>query len=1026
MATRELKSIYNVEYLNSVTYGGSLAAAVATIGATPTILVVTVPNSAVNASLTTPPTLRVVLEGNGSFKVATGQTLTITNLKTPTGEFQLNTGLGKLILTGPTELNLANWAYQSTFVEAVDAVETAIDVLDASVLGAAPFVISAGSNELMLVTGISGNTLTVTRAYRGSVASTHANGAKFIRELSSVMWAGMNESITATGGGVIKVPPGSWPTAGNWDLPSGIVLRGSGSTPDSVLGTNLVLTSNSTSLLKVGNIRRTVTIEDINLDLRSTTSTTALELKGSFPQGSFHVRCSRVMVNGGSYGATCLDADGVGIWQFTGLVFDQCYFLSQNVSCFLSTTSNTKYLFTGCSFTPTPNAVADAVQLYYSGTTKFENCTFNGVSINPQTVHTNISAIETRRTTLNEVLDASETGIDVVNGAAFGAAPFTIVIELEQMNVTSIAGNTFTVVRGVNGSTAITHATGKLVHLSTYGLITTVAAHECPIGEAVPVTIMNTVPANLPGGYIQYEKLVFKAISTTTGYAYVNPKRFNSDEIGARKDFTSAGTGTNQLRTTVPITAGRPRAAIHIRKTLYSLVVENCEDEGFPYSFIIEETYEKLKAITLTGNSFLGKFRITSEAKIISTGNAMYAGFYEDATDGINFAGSAYIWSKGDSIHYEYAGALEDGTYFIDFGNTPQGPNPSVAHNIANSQLFEEANAGLQKTQFRSPIRVRRDSPWLYHETPLSEFIDDRSTLDRPLARWGIGEPGVDEAAEYMSLYYIDAGSTIALTYPITEGMFEWRPRDLVAESKRGFFQNGRLIYRGRRVNVEAAILSSTANVTTFNCSLGERYYFGTLTEDTTLNATNVIDGEFKTVFIPANGTNRLVLFGGSFDAKDPGGFNTGNIAGMWTMTFKSLGSTLYQFGEAMFMPTSGDGVGNTRSARVVSAATQQMVPEINYIVRRTGSRCVLTLPVMCNPGDRIIVNGASTSGWKIAQNAGQTIVWTEGGVPGTNQTTTGVTGYLESQDGLNAVVLECYATDYFKPINCQGVLTII
>lgn len=60
---------------------------------------------------------------------------------------------------------------------------------------------------------------------------------------------------------------------------------------------------------------------------------------------------------------------------------------------------------------------------------------------------------------LAEALDSSETGIDVVSGPAFEAGQ-TITADSEQLYITAITGNTLTVVRGVNGTSAAAHNTG--------------------------------------------------------------------------------------------------------------------------------------------------------------------------------------------------------------------------------------------------------------------------------------------------------------------------------------------------------------------------------------------------------------------------------------------------------------------------------------------------------------------------------------------------------------------------------------
>jgi hypothetical protein len=70
-------------------------------------------------------------------------------------------------------------------------------------------------------------------------------------------------------------------------------------------------------------------------------------------------------------------------------------------------------------------------------------------------------------TTTAEALDTSETGVDVtaVTNLSAGQA---ILVESEQMYIYSIATTTLTVERGVNGTTAATHDTGKSIYIYQY------------------------------------------------------------------------------------------------------------------------------------------------------------------------------------------------------------------------------------------------------------------------------------------------------------------------------------------------------------------------------------------------------------------------------------------------------------------------------------------------------------------------------------------------------------------------------
>jgi hypothetical protein len=76
--------------------------------------------------------------------------------------------------------------------------------------------------------------------------------------------------------------------------------------------------------------------------------------------------------------------------------------------------------------------------------------------------------------TLNEELDATETGVDVSTRTDIEAG-HTILIDTEQMYVQSYSANTLTVVRSANGTTAATHSTAAAISIYQY---------PAPVGEA--------------------------------------------------------------------------------------------------------------------------------------------------------------------------------------------------------------------------------------------------------------------------------------------------------------------------------------------------------------------------------------------------------------------------------------------------------------------------------------------------------------------------------------------------------------
>jgi subtilisin-like proprotein convertase family protein len=71
-------------------------------------------------------------------------------------------------------------------------------------------------------------------------------------------------------------------------------------------------------------------------------------------------------------------------------------------------------------------------------------------------------------TTINQPngLSASATSMTVTSGVGFPTAPFTIQIDAEQIQVTATSANTWTLVRGVNGTIATAHTNGTVISIA--------------------------------------------------------------------------------------------------------------------------------------------------------------------------------------------------------------------------------------------------------------------------------------------------------------------------------------------------------------------------------------------------------------------------------------------------------------------------------------------------------------------------------------------------------------------------------
>lgn len=90
--------------------------------------------------------------------------------------------------------------------------------------------------------------------------------------------------------------------------------------------------------------------------------------------------------------------------------------------------------------------------------------------------------------TLDEVLDDTETGVDVVNAASFPTSgDFVINVEGELMKVTAVTSNTFTVTRGVEGTSAVSHPMGATVkNVLTADMVANIEGGGTPRGDTFP------------------------------------------------------------------------------------------------------------------------------------------------------------------------------------------------------------------------------------------------------------------------------------------------------------------------------------------------------------------------------------------------------------------------------------------------------------------------------------------------------------------------------------------------------------
>lgn len=127
-------------------------------------------------------------------------------------------------------------------------------------------------------------------------------------------------------------------------------------------------------------------------------------------------------------------------------------------------------------------------------------------------------------------------------------------------------------------------------------------------------------------------------------------------------------------------------------------------------------------------------------------------------------------------------------------------------------------------------------------------------------------------------------------------------------------------------------------------------------------------------------------------------------------------------FNSAQFTVDASGFVSSVSSSFTWSVITADQTAVVNngYICNK-GSALLLALPATSAVGDTIKVTGINTAlGWKITQAAGQQIFF------GTQSTTLGATGFLQSAAIRDAIEIVCIAANTtWQELNCQGNITV-
>ncbi len=120
------------------------------------------------------------------------------------------------------------------------------------------------------------------------------------------------------------------------------------------------------------------------------------------------------------------------------------------------------------------------------------------------------------------------------------------------------------------------------------------------------------------------------------------------------------------------------------------------------------------------------------------------------------------------------------------------------------------------------------------------------------------------------------------------------------------------------------------------------------------------------------------------------------------------------------YLSGTGNSSGGFLNWQTITATSQGLLAGNGYVAN-AGTLLTFTLPLTCDVGDTIQILGKGVGKFKIAQNAGQAIVY------GKLTTTIGVMGSLDAEHDKDSIELICTETNVeFQVVDSVGNLTVV
>src|SRR5262249_26986270 len=172
-----------------------------------------------------------------------------------------------------------------------------------------------------------------------------------------------------TGGGRVVIPPGVFKVSSPIDLPSGVIIEGSGSAYNGFC--QILLTTPNQKAFTIGENRRNIKIHDLEIKaqyastspFRLMEGTIAIAAEGhNLSQPTIDVEFRGLTITGFDKGISVEGSDAKGQWQFDHILVDHCSFYEVRMGIYLNSNNSTFWKISHCNISVISRGYAIYIQ----------------------------------------------------------------------------------------------------------------------------------------------------------------------------------------------------------------------------------------------------------------------------------------------------------------------------------------------------------------------------------------------------------------------------------------------------------------------------------------------------------------------------------------------------------------------------------------------------------------------------------------------------------------------------------------